>query len=195
MNQEEEYYFELRYKLNITNYNKIFSLEPTINTIEKIKEIYKSIDEYLYEKMRNKFDFLTMEKFNEIKYSFKEYHKLYTFYFNEERKILFENPVNFLNWYKMQKNSCGYCGISHEELQQIVRIRGGNLTLNNKKKRSRGNLEIEKKDPSLGYVFSNCILACPLCNNAKSNLIDDESWIKYFSLPMKKYYNEILTNK
>jgi len=43
-------------------------------------------------------------------------------------------------------------------------------------------------------MFSNKYL-CPLCNNAKSNLIDEESWRKLFVPAMKEYYRRLLEQK
>jgi len=118
--------------------------------------------------------------------------KLYSRYFNEQRKELFENPESFLAWYDKQNSSCNHCGITQDALYKIVEIRNGNLTLNQKTKRSKGTLEIEKLNPSIGYTYENSILACPFCNNAKSNLISEEDWRSFFAPAMKDYLNSIL---
>ena len=55
--------------------------------------------------------------------------------------------------------------------------------------------EIEKKDPAKSYTFDNVILACPLCNNAKSNLISEEDWRRFFAVPMRKYYEHLLDDQ
>jgi len=62
-------------------------------------------------------------------------------------------------------------------------------------KRSSGTLEIERLDSSVGYSEKNMILACPLCNNAKSNLIDEISWRELFVPAMKAYYEKLLQKK
>ena len=85
-------------------------------------------------------------------------------------------------------------------MRQIAIIRGKenepNFTLNGKQKRKNASMEIDKKDPKLEYeVIDNLVFACPLCNNAKSNLISSDDWKDIFSEPMKKYYEKILGEK
>ena len=91
---------------------------------------------------------------------------------------------------------CDYCGITQDELYAIVNKRGGNLTQNGGQKRSKGTLEIEQKEaPEQGKKYkdlSNLVLACPLCNNAKSNLIDENSWRELFASPIRTYYERQL---
>jgi len=123
---------------------------------------------------------------------------------NPDRKAGFEKEsklhgkVAFYYWYKKQQQSCGYCGISQEELCELFPREGGKkLPLNKKQdgkrqKRSSGTLEVEKRDSDKEYNEKNCILACPLCNNAKSNLIDEESWMSLFVNPMREYYKKLL---
>ena len=60
-----------------------------------------------------------------------------------------------------------------------------------------GILEIEqrkpvKEDENPYANLENLILACPLCNNAKSNLIDEDSWRKFFVDSMRAYYKKLL---
>ena len=95
---------------------------------------------------------------------------------------------------------CEYCGVSQEKLRQIAIIRGKenepNFTLNGKQKRKNGAMEIDRKDQKLEYeVIDNLVFACPLCNNAKSNLISSNDWKDIFADPMKKYYEKILGDK
>ena len=137
-----------------------------------------------------------IEAFNEKYPKYKEYYDLY---YNESRASFFANPDALLKWFKKQDNRCGYCGVKQEDLKKLAESRGTlnkpNITLNGKTKRSKGTLEIEKKDPSQGYTYENCILACPLCNNAKSNLIDENGWCTYFVPSMQNYYESLLGYK
>ncbi|MEA2017397.1 MAG: hypothetical protein U9N59_03020 [Campylobacterota bacterium] len=147
------------------------------------------------------------EKFNN---QFPKYESFYQDYYSEERAYFFSNPVLLTAWIEEQNDTCGYCGIKTEELSiiainraKILGLSEGvkNLTLNGKKKRSKGKLEIERIEPSkladsdFGYNNKNCILCCPLCNNAKSNLIDEDGWRDYFVKPMREYYKSLLNNK
>jgi len=132
---------------------------------------------------------------------FKDYKKWHDLYYNDERKYFFSEPLELVKWFKEQGDACGYCGVTQSELNEVVTKRGNNLTLNNKKKRSRGTLEIERKIPAKkedkdnGYRYDNCILACPLCNNAKSNLIDEECWRELFVDPIQRYYKKLLNSE
>ena len=56
---------------------------------------------------------------------------------------------------------CHYCGIEENDFLDIWEpFYGG--------KRGR-ILEVDRKDNSLGYDVENCVLACAVCNNAKSD--------------------------
>lgn len=65
--------------------------------------------------------------------------------------------------YKRDGKQCHYCGILEDEFYQIWSgpFYGGF-------KRGR-RLEIDRKVNSLGYDIKNCVLACPICNMAKSD--------------------------
>lgn len=148
---------------------------------------YKSLNEFYQEELN-----INGLELNQLRNEFKKYNDLYSKYFNEQRKVLFENPEKLIEWYDKHRESCNYCGITQSELQRIVESRNSNLTLNQKTKRSKGTLEIEKLNPSQGYTFDNSVLCCPFCNNAKSNLISEDDWRKFFVPAMKNYINSIL---
>lgn len=109
--------------------------------------------------------------------------------FNPERKNVFNDFEDFYCWFKSKEDSCGYCGISQDKLYKLF---DDKLPLNGKIKRSSGTLEIERLNSAGDYSKENIILACPLCNNAKSNLIDEDSWREIFVEPMKRYYDKLL---
>jgi hypothetical protein len=114
--------------------------------------------------------------------------------FTEERKNGFKSIIKFYDWYKKQPQICAYCHISQDELYKLfTRDENKKLPLNNAIKRSYGTLEIERKNSNINtYDENNSVLACPLCNNAKSNLIDEDSWIKLFVSPIRQYYKQLL---
>lgn len=65
--------------------------------------------------------------------------------------------------YKRGGKRCHYCGISEDEFYQVW---GGPFYGGFK----RGHrLEIDRKVNSLGYDIENCVLACSVCNMAKSD--------------------------
>ena len=115
--------------------------------------------------------------------------------FTESRKNE-NNIIEFYDWYVEQNQSCDYCGITQNELHKLFTNNPETKILplnNNWSKNDKGTLQIERKDSTNNrYSISNLILACPLCNNAKSNLIDEDSWREIFAEPMKRYYNKLL---
>jgi hypothetical protein len=179
-------YFKLCYKERIHEFTKIDKFKPSPDG-KKARDIYKSLDDFYKEELN-----ISTEELIKLRNYFKKFNELYTKYYNEQRKELFENPNEFLKWYDEQNEQCNYCEITQSELHIIVDKRGKNLTLNNKTKRSKGTLEIERKNAEIGYIFDNCILACPFCNNAKSNLISEEDWRTFFVPAMKNYLKSIL---
>ncbi|WP_044417386.1 HNH endonuclease [Halarcobacter anaerophilus] len=190
----KEIYFKLRYVERITDYARLSNYEKKPE--EEIRKIYSSLNQYYFTKINDEVK-INQDEFDSVLSSFIKYNELNQKYNNENRKFLFENPEKIVEWFESQNNMCGYCGISQTELQEVKVKRDGNLTLNKKTKRSQGTLEIEQKTPvgntTKPYLdFNNLILACPLCNNAKSNLIDEESWRELFVDSMRKYYEKIL---
>jgi len=178
-------YFELCYKRRIHEFAKIDQFKKW--TQGQARKKYKSLDEFYQEELN-----INENELNQLRGEFKIFNDLYSKYFNEQRKGLFVNPEKFLEWYNKQGEACNYCGITQYELHRIVELRNGNLTLNKKTKRSKGTLEIEKLNPSKGYTYDNSVLSCPFCNNAKSNLISEDDWRKFFVPAMKNYFNSIL---
>ena len=120
--------------------------------------------------------------------------------FTYKRKDVFKNDFKkFYNWYEKQGQKCGYCGVSQEELyklfdkdKRVLPYLENTRVYIKAPKRSSGTLEIERLDSSDNYNDENIILACPLCNNAKSNLIDEVSWRKLFVPAMQAYYKRLL---
>jgi hypothetical protein len=188
MTNEHKVYFDLYFKKRITEYKKIDEYKNWPS--QQAKGRYKSLDQFFCEEIQ-----IDQNELNEIRKYFNEYKNIFNIYNNEDRNELFYDHVGLLAWYKKQMSlnnelKCGYCEITQSKLKLLVEKRGGNLTLNNRTKRSKGVMEIEKLDSKKPYTYDNCIMACPLCNNAKSNLISDKDWRAFFVEPMKKYYEQ-----
>ncbi len=209
LKKAREVYFNLRYIERITDYSRLSQYENKMNNTVlsesefRVKYKQDGIDGYYLEKINSltntSFDLKTLL---EVKSYFAKYAELESKYNNEKRKNLFKNPETIVKWFEDQNNMCGYCAVTQDELNEIVVKRNGNLTLNQKTKRKNGILEIEQKTPvnesenKKAYSdFENLILACPLCNNAKSNLIDESSWREIFVEPMREYYEKLLGRK
>ncbi|MBC5992420.1 hypothetical protein [Pontibacter cellulosilyticus] len=180
-----EKYYELCYTRRIHEYSKIDQYKNWPQG--QACKIYGSLARFYQDELN-----INSDQLNQLRTKFKRFNKLYSKYFNEHRKALFEDPEKLLEWYDRQNDSCNYCGTTQSVLHKIVKRRNGNLTLNKKTKRSKGTLEIEKLDPSKDYTYENSVLSCPFCNNAKSNLISEEDWRRFFAPAMKDYFKSIL---
>lgn len=67
-------------------------------------------------------------------------------------------------------SKCHYCKIREEDFLRIWKGFYG-------EKRGR-RLEIDRKDNRKGYNAENCVLACSICNNAKSDKLSYEEFLK-----------------
>jgi len=64
--------------------------------------------------------------------------------------------------YERDGRTCHYCDIHESDFLSIWgEFYGG--------KKRGGTLEVDRKDNTKGYEIDNCVLACALCNNAKSD--------------------------
>lgn len=173
---------------------KKYKLKGLLNSKKKYLEEHPDakINGTLAETFKKRFDILD-EDYDKYVEKYSDIQKIKS-KFTEKRAEGFESIIAFYDWYTNQPQSCGYCGISQDELQQLFG-KNKKLPLNGKKKRSSGTLEIERRDSREKhdeYNEKNCILACPLCNNAKSNLIDEDNWMSLFVEPMREYYRKLL---
>ncbi len=194
LKKAREIYFKLRYEKRITEYSKF---DDEDNMREKYSK-NGGLDKYYFDQIKKELSKpIEYEFYENVKKSFNDYNKIVKTYYNSKREEIFKKYDEIVSWYNKQEGKCGYCGVTQEQLNEIVKKRNGNLTLNRLSKRKNGILEIEQRNPvpanENSYAeLDDLILACPLCNNAKSNLIDDESWREIFAEPMKRYYDKLL---
>ncbi len=88
-------------------------------------------------------------------------------------KGYFKSILNLDTYNEIVKGStCHYCGVSQ---QQVLALRERNLI---RTKRKRGFvMEIDQKEPNLGYQKDNLVLSCYWCNNAKTDEFDYQEFI------------------
>lgn len=96
-------------------------------------------------------------------------------------KILFKSFNDFYLWYQLENmKGCYYCGLKQEE--QLELIKSGLLKskrfFNQKGQRGR-RLEVDRKNPDGDYSNDNCVLCCYFCNNDKSDIFNDEQYLKF----------------
>lgn len=82
----------------------------------------------------------------------------------KKKNILLCSKQKFVDWYKKQERKCVYCNIP-EEL--IFKLDWNKCDIFN-------YLEIDRKDNDKGYVSSNMVLACNICNTMKNNFLSYE---------------------
>ena len=102
--------------------------------------------------------------------------------------------IGFLEWWyeEMDENGehhCYYCGVK----ETISKDAFENKKLYSKK--FTGGLQIDRKDPDKGYNKYNCVFACVLCNNAKSDMISETNFKKYFGKATKAFWDYISNEK
>ena len=71
------------------------------------------------------------------------------------------NQSNFLRWYDKQEKACYYCSMPLGLVGDISKSFGIPFR----------RLQIERKNPLRGYEKGNIVLACPLCNVVKQDII------------------------
>lgn len=101
-----------------------------------------------------------------------------------ERQKGFGSKRAFYDWYLTQPKQCHYCESREEDLLKMFQQK---IFDPKKTAWKNGTLQIEKKDPSLGYNPDNCVLTCVHCNNAKSDIISYDDWKEFFNAPMKQF--------
>ncbi|MBT0819145.1 hypothetical protein KJQ73_05110 [Campylobacter lari] len=110
----------------------------------------------------------------------------------------FKDMKKFAMWYEKaylkidEKNrTCHYCGIEEDKLKKLFE----NKLITSKKPSFSSSLQIERLDPDKGHNEENCVLACCICNNAKSDMISASNFENYFSNSVKNFYKDLLENK
>lgn len=171
----------VRLKLNgsLDSYEELNN-EPEFRnlSIKELKKLGKNIKQIVI----NKFE-ITEKEFNDFKDENPNIQYVKSRW-NDERKKGFGTIENFYNWYINQQKFCCYCGIPESLLQEY--FYNPNLS-----KRKRGKkLEIERiltdKDNN-SYSIENCSLACYVCNNSKSDLINYKDF-KHIALGIHNFW-------
>jgi hypothetical protein len=110
----------------------------------------------------------------------------------KKRNLIFDIEKNFLK--KITKQNCHYCGC---EPSQIM-----NYNYTGKNKSPNGIYiynGIDRIDNEIGYVESNCVPSCGICNKAKLKMSELEfyNWIDKTYINLKNnnnFYNNLIGN-
>ncbi|OBV28369.1 hypothetical protein BKN38_09965 [Helicobacter sp. CLO-3] len=94
----------------------------------------------------------------------------------------------FVLWYDKQPKECSYCKVKQNELNELFKFK----YIESKKPSFSAKLQIDRKNPNNGYFADNCVLACCVCNNAKSDMISEEDFKKFFVRGIRDFMAELL---
>ncbi len=83
---------------------------------------------------------------------------------NKKEKVELRNRL-----YERDGRECYYCGIKEEDFIPIWGKFYGGETRGKK-------LEVDRRDNEKDYSLENCVLACSICNNAKSDKFTDKEF-------------------
>ena len=108
---------------------------------------------------------------------------------DDKRKKGFGDFESFYKWYVAQGDKCYYCDSSQKELDRLF----DDELVSSKK--FGATLHIERKHPDKGYNADNCVLACSLCNNAKSDMISAANFKQYFAKSVRDFVCDLLNGK
>jgi hypothetical protein len=115
----------------------------------------------------------------------------------------FEDADRFAAWciemLDHQKGCCAYCRTPIKLIRSIVEaVREKNDGTIFRKLRAVGgdgvrglSLEIDRRDPDLGYTRENCALVCYFCNNDKSYVYRDDDYETFFGPARKAHFEEL----
>lgn len=102
----------------------------------------------------------------------------------------------FLEWYCSNMDAGGRCHCSYCNVDETTLLHAFDKTtgvLSSKKRSFNATLQIDQKLPNTGYNKDNCVMACVLCNNAKSDMISAEDFKKYIAPSIAAYWEHIKT--
>lgn len=171
-----------------TEDNKQFLIEYSINKKPSVNRVLKEIGS----EIKSETEYL--KKYPQVK-ALKEVlqdrHNTFISKVNSDMKTgknAFDRDFTlFLKWWYNQKRECYYCGIRGDVVKEA--FESGIIA--SKKRSFSGTLQIDKKNPDKGYNKDNCVFACVLCNNAKSDMITSEDFKKILAPAFSDYWKEI----
>lgn len=191
------------------NYEKFSNYKLTDEEIEFIIKMLVSSKKG----RRSKNNILTDNKHIELRnvYERLKYLKCrYLSLFSRERNVFNNKFDNFVEWWCDSERDangclvCHYCGSSEMQWKKIINksskkediYEKGKLHHSKKGRNSfsSANLEIDQIVPKAGYDSKNCVFACHICNNSKSDFIETSDYKDYFGDAVKKFIDYLENN-
>ncbi|MCH3697114.1 hypothetical protein [Campylobacter lari] len=194
----EEKFEELYLKSALSEWDKAINELDEKEVKSELKKKHKSLKDYIVFKLNESHGEFDNEKYDKLYKKMQEIEndcnlrsKYNSLKNRNNIKELFNGIDNFISWYKKQEKECYYCKIAQSDLANLFK----NKLITSKKPSFNSSLQIERLDPDKGYNEENCVLACCICNNAKSDMISAENFKKYFKTPIESFYKDLLENK
>ncbi|MCV3418186.1 hypothetical protein L8V92_02710 [Campylobacter lari] len=188
----EEKFEELYLKSALSEWDKAINELDKKEVKNELKKKHKSLKCYIIYKLKilnkEEYDKIYKKTQNSLKYLKNRYSSTKR---RNDNKEPFGSARKFISWYKKQEKECYYCKIAQSDLDNLF---GDNKPINSKKPSFNSSLQIERLDPDKGYNEENCVLACCICNNAKSDMISASDFKDYFSDSVKNFYKNLLKN-
>ena len=177
------------------------------------KHIYAKSAQYFGEKDNKKYPGIIRDEIQDIYTRFHEKEKKYKKAFGEPTEFNEHSDdswypfLNFMDWWigKIEKKAsdsegklyCYYCGVD----EMTVKNAFDQGKISSKKRSFSGKLQIDRMNPPTeenstedsdgGYNHDNCVFACVLCNNAKSDMIEPENFKKFVAPGIRNYWEKI----
>ncbi|ACM64202.1 hypothetical protein J7D62_000678 [Campylobacter lari] len=196
----EEKFEELYLKSALSEWDKAINELKNFDKKEvksELKKKHKLLKDYIVFKLNERYGEFDNEKYDKLYQKMQEIENdcnLRSKYNSLKNRNNIKEPFNgidnFISWYKKQEKECYYCKIAQSDLANLFK----NKLITSKKPSFNSSLQIERLNPDKGYNEENCVLACCICNNAKSDMISASDFEKYFSNSVKNFYENLLKN-
>ena len=188
--------------------HKVFGDKTKLNEIEALKEKFEKIKK-IWAGQKHRTGFASATKFEKWleqakmseKWGFikniddlRKKQELIAKY--ERGDFGFRSFKNFYEWYESMPKECCYCGTSENDLKKLFKeindeSERDKKPLYSKKRGFTSALQVEKLNPNKPYNESNCKLACAFCNNAKSDMVNEDNFKEYFVESIKNFFNSM----
>ena len=176
-----------------TEKNKEFLIEYSIlkskGETKKPNEILKNIKEDItaHDTYMKQYPYVQNAK-DKLQECFDRFGDLY----DRDEKPFDDSFIKFLKWWygntdESGERHCYYCGVKETDAKSAFK----NKKISSDKRSFSGTLQIDRKDSDGKYDEQNCVFACVLCNNAKSDMISAEDFENYFGKAIGKFWEHL----
>lgn len=187
---------------------KVFGDKSKTSEIELLKEKFKKVKN-IWAGQKHRTGFANIDKFKQWVAKAKE-HKSCGFVKDDDKigelivkyergDFGFRTFKNFYKWYEDQPKECCYCGTSEQDLEILFKVKNDESErckkLYSKKRGFTATLQIEKLNPNKPYNEKNCALACAFCNNAKSDMVNEENFREFAKAHIKPLLDRFIKGK